>query len=184
MNKKNTELYIANYQEHLKSPGLLPETRATYEKKNPKDIEVLKSLPDPEKQIAEMYKFSEDTKKSAIVNDHYMIDFLTTSLIIITDYLKITPVKDLGKPAYNKALLEVAFQTKDDLNDLLNDSHSKSGSCVFLNPTYFNRAVSITAPQFVCVELRVQTNDEVTLKAFTNFEEALDFKKLESLLAK
>lgn len=182
VNKKNTEMYIANYQEHLKSTSLLPETRASYEKKNPKDIEVLKSLPDPEKQIAEMYKFSEETKKSAILNDHYMIDFLTTSLTIINNYLKIAPVKDLDKPAYNDALLGNAFQTNDDLNNFLDDYHSKYGSCVFLNPAYFNRTVSITAPQFICVELRVQTNDAVTLKAFTDFEEALDFKKLQSLL--
>ena len=184
VNKKNTEIYIANYQEHIKSPGLLPETRAAYEKKNPKDIEVLKSLLDPEKQISEMYKFSEEAKKSTIINDHKMIEFFTTSLTIINNYLKITPVKDLEKPAYNDGLLGSSFQTTDDLNDFLNDYHAKDGSCVFLNPAYFNHNVPKSAPQFICVELRGQTNDAVTVKAFTNFEEALDFKKLESLLVK
>ncbi len=184
VNKKNTEMVIVNYQEHLKSPSLLPETRTTYEKKNPKDIEALKSLPDPEKQIAEMYKFSEEAKKSTLLNDHKMIDFFTTSLTIINNYLKITPVKNLEKPAYNDALVGNNFQTTEELNDFLDDYNSKNGSCVFLNPAYFNRAVSKTAPQFICIELRVQTSDAITLKAFTNFEAAIDFKKLQSLLVK
>ena len=184
VNKKNTEMYIANFQEHLKSPGLLPETRAAYEKKNPKDIEALKSLPDPEKQINEIYKFSEETKKGAALNDQKMIEFLTTSLTIINNYLKITSGKDLEKPAYNGALISIPFQTKEELKDYLSDYYSKNGLCVILNPAYFNRTASKTAPQFICIELRGQTNDAVTVKAFTSFEEALDFKKLQSLLVK
>ena len=184
INRENTKMHIADYQERLKSPSLLPETRAAYEKKNPKDIEVLKSLPDLEKQISEMYKFSEEAKKTTMLFDHQMIEVFAKSLTIINNYLKITPIDNLKKPAYNEALLGVAFYTMEELNDDLDDYFSKFGSCVFLNPDYFNHNVSITAPQFICVELRGQTNDAVTLKAFTNFEEALDFKKLESLVAK
>jgi len=55
---------------------------------------------------------------------------------------------------------------------------------VTLNPAYFNKAISKTAPQFISVELRIQGNSAVAVKAYNDFKANLNLSKLQFLLVK
>ena len=54
---------------------------------------------------------------------------------------------------------------------------------VTINPDYSNKK-DPTTPQFVVVNTAINAKSAISLSAKKDFEETLDFKKLESLLAK
>jgi hypothetical protein len=66
------------------------------------------------------------------------------------------------------------------------EANSQSNSFIYvtLNPAYLNNTISKAAPQFITVELRIQGNSAVVLKAFNDFEANLDFKIKQDMLAK
>ncbi len=111
------------------------------------------------------------------------IDSYKKIIGVIKEFLKKTPAKILDSPVYGSPLSY--FSNVNEIRELLHiDDGLKTNSFVIINPAYLNTKLPKAAPQFICVELRAQSNDAVTGKAFTNFEDALDFNKLEQLLAK
>ena len=53
-----------------------------------------------------------------------------------------------------------------------------------MNPAYFNKTISKTAPQFMSVGLEMQGGSTFTLKAYYDFKANLYLSKLQSLLVK
>lgn len=126
--------------------------------------------------------YSEGTKQ-LIAGQNLTSNLYEKHVAVIDEFLKTASSKTLAQPVTGGA-----FSYYSDLEDLktqlrINDGNP-TDSYVIINPAYLNSKVSKAAPQFVCVELRRQTNDDVTLKAFKNFEDKLDLEKLEQLLAK
>ncbi len=108
----------------------------------------------------------------------------TKSIQIIDDYIK-SVTKELTQSFQGSTLFTDSFESLEDFNTFINsktDIHTEK--LVLLNPDYFNRIVSKSAPQFISVELRTQGNSPSTLKAFNDFETNLDLEKLQQMLVK
>ena len=133
----------------------------------------------------------EQKKVAAIPGTEFMIDLYTKQLAVVSDYLKNTPAKELDKPCItgSTGILAASFGDNTDnvssIKSFFEDAESgKHGMLVTLNPAYFNKTISKTAPQFISIELRLQGSSAVALKAFYDFKANLDLEKLKSLLAK
>ena len=133
----------------------------------------------------------EQKKVASIPGSEFWIDSYTKQIVLVSDYLKITPAKELDKPCItgNTAILAASFgDSNDDVSSIksfFKDAESqKYGMLVTLNPAYFNNTISKTAPQFISVELRIQGDSAVALEAYNDFKSNLDLEKLKSLLAK
>ncbi|MFN8295229.1 MAG: hypothetical protein U0T69_03490 [Chitinophagales bacterium] len=109
------------------------------------------------------------------------IDISKTAVETIDTYLKETPAITLNKPA-NSMLLSTYIESAESIQNFMENDGDKLA--YIINPAYINTKTNKTAPQFICVEVRRQTNDAVTQKAYQNFIEALNFGKLEQLLGK
>ena len=189
INKKNTASILEELKKAFAMPGLQPETKADYEKKMAKDFaEYRRSFPNPEKFITDLIEQLEDLKPAMIMQQQHFIDWYTKSIKLVSDYLKNTPAKELDKPCItSNSLLSFPFdETKmAGIESNFKDVESrKFGSFVTFNPAYFNKTISKTAPQFISVELRIQGNSAVALKAYNDFKANLNLAKLQSLLVK
>ncbi|MFT3701451.1 MAG: hypothetical protein QM802_03735 [Agriterribacter sp.] len=120
--------------------------------------------------------------KALVQGNNFSSASYKKSIEIIKEFLKTASADDLNKPAFVD-LVSNFYEDGAALQKLVNEKIHRD-FLVTINTAYLKTNLSKVAPQFICVEIRAQTNDAVTQKAFTNFEQALDFKKLESLLAK
>ena len=128
------------------------------------------------------YKGYVEGSNMAIKSYSFFLDGYKKYIEINKEFLKTATADILEKPA-TVSFLAHNYVDISELRELANESPNR-GLLVTINNTYLNSKVPRAAPQFICIELRGQTNDAVTKEAFKNFEEALDFKKLESLFAK
>lgn len=132
----------------------------------------------------------EQKKVAAVADAQFWIDAYTKQIALITDYLKSTPVKEIDKPCVtgNAAFLAAIFGNKNDISSIQSnldyDEPGKYGMFVTLNPAYFNKTISKASPQFISIELRIQGNSAVALKAYNDFKANLDLSKLQTLLVK
>lgn len=192
INKKNITSMLEEQKKAAAMPGLQPETKADYEKRMAKEFaDYRSSIPDPEKFINDMIKQLEELKPGMIKQQQFWIDMYTKQIVLITDYLKNTPAAELAKPCISGSvgLLSASFGDNSDevssiKSNFQNVEGGKYGMFVTLNPAYFNKAISKTAPQFISVELRIQGNSAVALKAYNDFKATLNLSKLQSLLVK
>jgi hypothetical protein len=192
INKKNYTNMLDEQKRVAAMPGLQPETRADYEKRMAKDFaDYRKSIPDPEKFITDLIKQLEDMKPGILKQQQFWIDTYTKQISLVADYLKTTPAKELDKPCItgNTAILAASFGDNSDnvsnIKSNFDDAESgKHGMLVTLNPAYFSKTISKVAPQFISIELRVQGNSAIALKAYNDFNANLDLEKLKSILAK
>lgn len=118
--------------------------------------------------------------KAAVQQINFNLDSYKKSIEVVKEFLKITPPDILAKPA-TVNMLSTFYSSINDLKQLANDRPS-GDFLVTINNLYLKKNLPKAAPQFICVEMRRQTIGAVTIKAFTNFEEALDFKKLHAML--
>lgn len=192
INKKNITSMMEEHKKAAAMPGLQPETKADYEKRMAKEFaDYRSSLPDPEKFINDLIKQLEDMKPGMKKQQQFWIDMYTKQVELITNYLKNTPATELDKPCItgNTAFLSASFGGNSDevssiKSNFQNVEDGKYGILVTLNPVYFNKTISKTAPKFMSVELRIQGNSAVALKAYNDFKTNLDLRKLQSLLLK
>jgi len=173
-------------KQELSLPFLKAETHADYEKRMAKDFAAYRStFPDPEKFISDLIKQLEEQKIVAIKGQQLLIDDEVKALDVLSDYIEALPPEGSGSPAYNSSLLSMAFPDKSEFISFISTVNTpEAGALVILNPAYFNRTLSKTAPQFISVEMRIQDDSPVTFKAFNAFEANLDFDKLQKLLVK
>lgn len=192
INKKNYTNILEEQKKVATMPGLQPETRADYEKKMAKDFAAYReSIPNPEAFITDMIKQLEDMKPGLIKQQQFWIDTYTKQISLVSDYLKNTPAKELDKPCItgSTGILAASFGDNTDnvtsiKSNFQDAENGKYGMLVTLNPAYFNKTISKTAPQFISIELRIQGGSVVVLKAYNDFKAKLDLEKLKSLLAK
>lgn len=107
------------------------------------------------------------------------IDISKTAVETIDTYLKETPTITLKKPA-NSMLLSTYIESAESIQNFMENDGDKLA--YIINPAYINTKTNKTAPQFICIEVRLQTNDAVTQKAYQDFIAALDFDKIVQLL--
>ena len=108
----------------------------------------------------------------------------TKSVQLINDYIS-SSAKELAQPFKGSTFFTEFFKSTDELNTFINrKENTHTEKLVTLNPDYFNRTISKSAPQFISVELRTQGNSPTTLKAFNDFEKNLDLEKLQQILVK
>jgi hypothetical protein len=186
INKKNNARAQEFNKQQLLMPSLKPATKADYEKKMSKEFaEYRRSFPNPEKFIADLIDGQEKLKPDMIKGIQSFIDFYSKSLMVVTEYLNITPADELAKPCVaNNGFLTQPFQNLAEIKSSVSYSSKKNGLFVILNPDYFNKTISKEAPQFISIELRIQGGNATELRASKAFKTNLDFKKLKELLAK
>lgn len=109
------------------------------------------------------------------------MDISKTSVETIDTYLKETPALSLKKPA-GSMLLSTYIESAETIQNSMENDGDKLA--YIINPAYINTKTNKTAPQFICIEVRRQSNDALTQKAYQDFIAALDFGKLEQLLGK
>jgi hypothetical protein len=139
------------------------------------------------KQVQEVndagYQGYVEGSKGAIQQNNFFLDSYKKNIALVNEFLKINPAKILDRP-----LNGYPFSFFTDVNDIREvlhiDDGIKSDAFVIINPAYLNAKLPKAAPQFVCIEIRAQTNDGVTQKAYNDFKAKLDLDKLQSLLAK
>jgi hypothetical protein len=188
INRKNYTSLLEEEKKHALMPGLQPETRADYEKRMAKDFAAYRqTMPTPEQFITDLIKQLEDQKPALIKQQQFFINFYTKNIALVTDYLKITPAKELDKSCISASGLMIsAFGDKSDIGSIqsyFTDVESRGfGSYVTLNPAYFNKTISKTAPQFMSIQLEIQGGSAIALKAYNDFKANLDLNKLQSLL--
>ena len=192
INKKNTNSMLEEIKKAAAMPGLQPETRADYEKKMAKDFAAYReTIPNPEAFITDLIKQLEDVKPAMIKQQQFFINSYSKQIELITTYLKNTPVAELNKPCItgNFGLLSASFgDNTDEVSGIQSNfqetANEKYGMLVTLNPAYFNKMISKTAPQFIAIEIRIQGGGPVELKAYNDFISNIDFEKLKSLIVK
>ena len=192
INKSNCLKKIEALKLILLSPDLQPATRSDYEKNMAKDFATFRSTyPNPEKFISDLITELEKTKKDGIKGTQNLIAFYTKSLNVVNDYLKTAPSEELEKPLISgTGFLNSAYSSLDDeqtgLKTMIWDANRQGNyfTYVTLDPAYFNNTISKSAPQLITVELRIQGNSAVALKAFKAFDANLNFNKLQQLLVK
>lgn len=192
INKKNYTNILDEQKRVAAMPGLQPETKAEYEKRMAKDFAAYRaSIPNPEKFITDMIKQLEDMKPGLIKQQQFWIDTYTKQITLVSDYLKNTPAKELDKPCItgSTGILAASFGDNTDnvtsIKSFFEGTESgKHGMLVTLNPAYFNKTISKTAPQFMSVGLEIQGVSAVALKAYNDFKAKLDLEKLKLLLVK
>ncbi|MEO8713117.1 MAG: hypothetical protein ABI405_13380 [Parafilimonas sp.] len=190
INRKNYTNLLQDQKKQVSMPGLQPETRAEYEKRMAKDFAAYReSLPNAEQFITDLIKQLEETKLALIKQEQFFIDMYTKNIVIVTEYLKNTPAKELDKACItgNTGFLLAGFSDGTDITSIQsnfkNNEPGSFGRYITLNPEYFSKSTSKIAPQFISVELRIQGNSAVALKAYNDFRANLDLNKLQSLLA-
>ena len=97
----------------------------------------------------------------------------------IDAYLKKSSVAQLAKPCimYNDLLLnDEAFS-----DAMFFDNAADGRQYVTINPIYRNNNSS-TTPQFICVQTKINARSAASLTGKKDFEDNLDFKKLQSML--
>ena len=186
INKKNSGRLVELYKQLLLMPSLKPATKADYEKKMAEDFaEYRKSFPDPEKFITDLINGLEKQKSEMLKGLQNFVPFFTTTLSVVTDYLKTASADELEKPCVaNNGFLNQPFQNPAEIKSMVSYSFKKNGSFVILNPVYLNKTISKEVPQFISIELRIQGGDITELRAAKAFKIKLDFNKLKGVLAK
>lgn len=111
-----------------------------------------------------------------------MEENLVKKLIAAIDtYLKKSSAAQLAKPCiiYNESFLNNGAIT----DAMFFDNAADGMQYITINPIYRNNNSS-TTPQFICVQTKINARSAVSLTGKKDFEDNLDFKKLQSLLAK
>lgn len=99
----------------------------------------------------------------------------------IDTYLKKSSAAQLAKPCiiYNESFLNNGAIT----DDMFFDNAADGMQYITINPIYRNNNSS-TTPQFICVQTKINARSAVSLSGKKDFEDNLDFKKLQSMLVK
>ena len=186
INKKNAVQLVEFYKQQLQMPSLRPATKADYEKKMAKDFaDYRTSIPDPEKFITDLINDLEKIKPDMLKGIQTSLDFAKTALSAVAGYLNTAPANELEKLCMaNSDILNRPFNNALEIKSELVYNSKKNGMLVTLNPAYFSKTISTTAPQFICIELRRQSGGAAELRAIKTFKNNLDFSKLQSLLVK
>jgi hypothetical protein len=187
INIKNYKSLLAELKRKTSMPGLQPATKAAYEKTMAKDFaEYRKSIPNPEKFITDLISQLEETKLTAIKQDHFFIDSYEKNIALVSAYLKNTASKDLDKPFVtgSTGFLSASFGDNNDATSGLPSfikefaAADKYGRFVTLNPAYFNKQVPKSAAQFISVEIRRQGSNSTVEKAYQDFKTNFNLGKL------
>jgi hypothetical protein len=109
-----------------------------------------------------------------------MEENLVKKLIAAIDtYLKKSSAAQLAKPCiiYNESFLNIGAIT----DAMFFDNAADGMQYITINPIYRNNNSS-TTPQFICVQTKINAPSAVSLSGKKDFEDNLDFKKLQSMI--
>ena len=109
-----------------------------------------------------------------------MEENLVKKLIAAIDtYLKKSSAAQLAKPCiiYNESFLNNGAIT----DAMFFDNAADGMQYITINPIYRNNNSS-TTPQFICVQTKINAPSAVSLSGKKDFEDNLDFKKLQSMI--
>ena len=97
----------------------------------------------------------------------------------IDTYLKKSSAAQLAKPCiiYNESFLNIGAIT----DAMFFDNAADGMQYITINPIYRNNNSS-TTPQFICVQTKINAPSAVSLSGKKDFEDNLDFKKLQSMI--
>jgi hypothetical protein len=168
-NKQSASLTILSKEAWIKKEGIKP-------------IEGAITVKQAQEVNDAGYQGYVEGSKGVSQGNNFNLSSYKKSIEISKEVLKTAPPDILAKPATSN-MLSSFYSDISELKQLINDK-PRGGFLVTINSGYLKTNLPKTAPQFICIEIRTQTNDAVTLKAFKSFEDSIDFEKLQQQLAK
>ena len=184
--KQALELFINNMTEEIAKRKKQASSTTILSKEvwvKKEGVQPMESL--TAKQVKELndagYQAYVEGSNQVIQGSNFYLDMYKKNIEMTKEFLKTATAATLGKQA--TVIFLAPFIDIADLRQSADES-PQNNLLMTLDNNYLNLKLPKAAPQFICVELRAQGNDAVTGKAFQNFEENLDFIKLEKLLAR